>query len=40
MHIEATTGVAYYPVMASMLQWVFPHTKVEQVYSFFASFFL
>ena len=30
MRIDATIGVAYYPVMAPMPQWEFPHTKVEQ----------
>ena len=28
--MDATIGVAYYPVMASMPQWELPHTKVEQ----------
>jgi hypothetical protein len=30
MRIDATIGVAYYPVMAPMPQWELPHTKVEQ----------
>ena len=30
MRVDATIGVAYYPVMASMPQWELPHTKVEQ----------
>ena len=30
--IDATIGVAYYPVMASMPQWELPHTKVEQAH--------
>ena len=30
MRADATIGVAYYPVMASMPQWELPHTKVEQ----------
>ena len=30
MRVDATTGVAYYPVMASMPQWELPHTNVEQ----------
>ena len=30
MRMDATIGVAYYPVMASMPQWELPHTKDEQ----------
>ena len=30
--MDATIGVAYYPVMASMPQWELPHTKVEQAH--------
>jgi len=30
MRADATIGVAYYPVMASMPQWELPHTKDEQ----------
>ena len=30
--IDATIGVAYYPVMGSMPQWELPHTKVEQAH--------
>jgi hypothetical protein len=30
MRMDATIGVAYYPVMASMPQWELPHTKVQQ----------
>ena len=30
MRADATIGVAYYPVMASMPQWELSHTKVEQ----------
>jgi hypothetical protein len=32
MRIDATIGVAYYPVMASMPQWELPHTKVEKIH--------
>jgi len=32
MWIDATIGVAYYPVMAPMPQWELPHTKVEQAH--------
>ena len=32
MRMDATIGVAYYPVMASMPQWELPHTKVEQTH--------
>ena len=32
MQIDATIGVAYFPVMASMPQWELPHTKVEQAH--------
>jgi len=32
MRADATIGVAYYPVMASMPQWELPHTKVEQAH--------
>lgn len=32
MRMDATIGVAYYPVMASMPQWELPHTKVEQAH--------
>ena len=30
MRVDATIGVAYYPLMAPMPQWELPHTKVEQ----------
>ena len=32
MRIDAKIGVAYYPFMAPMPQWEFPHTKVEQAH--------
>lgn len=32
IRIDATIGVAYYPVMDSMPQWELPHTKVEQAH--------
>ena len=32
LRIDATIGVAYYPVMAPMPQWELPHTKVEQAH--------
>lgn len=32
MRMDATIGVAYYPLMASMPQWELPHTKVEQAH--------
>ncbi len=36
--VDATIGVAYYPLMASMPQWEMPDTKVEQAHRRVALF--